>query len=283
MRDIDPRLDQFRHGPTDRCWWCGEKATTREHKFKHSDLRRVATKDGARDLSNLFKRSDYHAGPLRTLKRGDEVQWGMNLCAPCNNVKSQPFDRAYDEFLKYMFMHGDDLCERETLDWADVYGSDWQPKTANLARYFVKQFSCMMATQRLDVTQHAIDFLNGDPRCPSIGLGLWRDHRVIQFHKALKRQADDPEGMLHFVGLPPTYALSDGAKITGSDYQCRLGYLTFDVAWRSGADMLSFHEVRLIQLPLINARIRDQLAWFPVQAQSLAYRVRRHLARDRAE
>lgn len=76
----DPALDEFRRPPTDRCWWwCGDKATTREHKFKHSDLRRMATADdGSHDLSNVLKKSEFYEGPLRTLKRGDEVKWGLN-------------------------------------------------------------------------------------------------------------------------------------------------------------------------------------------------------------
>ena len=98
-RDAHPSLDRFRQPLDGKCSWCGAAATTREHRFKHSDLRRVATGSGVRDLGALFKKSDFYEGPLRTLKRGDEVQWGVNLCAPCNNARSQPFDMAYDQFV----------------------------------------------------------------------------------------------------------------------------------------------------------------------------------------
>ena len=259
----DPALDKFRRPPTDRCWWCGDKATTREHKFKHSDLRLMATADdGTQDLSNVIKKSEFYEGPLRTLKRGDEVKWGLNLCAPCNNVKSQPFDNAYHQFVRFLLANGDDLYRHDRLDWSDVYGPGWAAGAANLARYFVKQFGCMMATQQLAVPQDAVDFLNGVDRCPAIRLALWRDHRVVELHRVTRRDAL-PEGMLSFIGLPSTKAYTDGKDLTGADYQCRLAYRVFDVSWHAGGDTTSFHEGQVIPLPLINARLRDRVAGRP--------------------
>lgn len=277
----DPALDRLRQPPDGKCWWCGGVATTREHKFKHSDLRRMATRNGARDLSNLHKQSDFHEGPLRTLKRGDEVQWGLNLCAPCNNAKSQPFDVAYDSFVQFLLANGDTLWRRTSLDWVEVYGRGWRDGAANLARYFVKQFSCMMATQQLAVPGDAIAFLDGAVRCPSVALGLWRDHRPIKLHRK-ERRAGDPTGMLEFIGLPATVAYTDGSRLTGADYQCRLAYLVFNVSWREGEDSASFHEAQLIRLPIINSRIRDRLAWLPVQARNLAHRARRRWRGEKA-
>lgn len=233
----------------------------------------MATENGARDLSALFKKSDFHEGPLRTLKRGDEVQWGVNLCAPCNNAKSQPFDVAYDQFVGFLLANGDTLWRRTSLDWADVYGQAWGDGAANLARYFVKQFGCMMATQRLPVHGDAIAFLDGADRCPSLVLGLWRDQRPIKLQRR-GRRAGDPDGLLNFIGLPATRAYDDGSRLTGADYQCRLAYLVFNVAWRDGIDVPSFHETQVVPLPIINARLRDQLAWLPVEARGLATRTR---------
>lgn len=272
-RDADPRLDPFRLPPDGKCWWCGDKATTREHKFKHSDLRRVATRNGKRDLSSLHKQSDFHTGPLRTLKRGDEVKWGLNLCARCNDTKSQPFDMAYDQFVAFLLANEDHLWRQDHLDWADVYGSAWGDGSTNLARYFVKQFGCMMATQHLPVPADATAFLGGAPRCPSVVLGLWRDHRPIKVHRKMKKTGV-PDGMLSFVGLPATMAYTDGLRLTGADYQCRVAYMIFNVSWREDEDLPSFHEEQVVPMPLINARLRDRVAWLPVEARGYAHRVR---------
>lgn len=271
---LDPALDEFRLPPDGKCWWCGAVETTREHKFKASDLRRVATTDGVRDLSALHKWSDFHNGPLRTLKRGDEVQWGLNMCAPCNNARSQPFDMAYDRFVSFLRSNAGALWRRDSLDWAEVYGPDWATGSARLARYFVKQFACMMATQHLPVPDDAVAFLDGDARSRSIKLELWRDHRLIKMAKKELR-AGDPDGMIiSFMGLPPSHARHDGFRLTGAGYQYRMAYMVFDVAWRDGQDLPSFHEQQLIPLPIINARVRDRLAWLKVEAQGLAARAR---------
>lgn len=169
--------------------------------------------------------------------------------------------------------NGDSLWQWATLDWATVYGTNWSDDATNLSRYFVKQFGCMMATQRLPVPPAAIDFLDGSERCPPLGLGLSRDHRPIQLHRRMQRTGD-AEGILSFIGLPPTHAYGDRERLTGADYQCRLAYLLFDVAWREGADTESFHESQIVSLPLINARLHDRLRWLPVGARSLAHRAR---------
>ncbi len=74
------------------------------------------------------------------------MKWGKNLCMLCNNKHSQPFDNAYDKFIAFMFENGGTLDRAETIDWIDIYGSDWEIGAQNLSRrYFVKQFGCMMA------------------------------------------------------------------------------------------------------------------------------------------
>lgn len=49
--------------------------------------------------------------------------WGLNLCAWCNDIKSQPFDMAYDQFVAFLLADEDHLWRRDNLDWAAVYGS----------------------------------------------------------------------------------------------------------------------------------------------------------------
>lgn len=251
---------------------CGAKATTSEHKFKHSHLRQIARRDGEADPRNVHKFSATLNDTLRSLNKGSQVRWGKNLCAPCNNTRSQPFDRAYDRFVAFMLAHADNLHSRTHLDWAEVYGEEWQEGAISLARYFVKQFGCMMATERLHVPQDAIDFVQGSPRSASLHLALWRDHRIVQAHKMLQRRALE-NGLMDFVGLPETHAVSNQGRLVGASYQCRLAYMIFNVDWREGTDEMSFHEQQVIPLPKINARLRDRIEWFPVQARGVVHRM----------
>ncbi len=165
---MDPTLDDFRLPSSDRCWWCGDVATTEEHRIKHSTLRRVAqSEEGKVHPGNVFKKSSDFEGALHSIKKGAQVRWRKNLCANCNNARSQPFDLAYDLFEAYLVDHMDDMMRWKSLDWPAVYGSDWEEKARDLARYFAKQVGCMLATQRLPVPQELVAFLNGAERCPS--------------------------------------------------------------------------------------------------------------------
>lgn len=249
--DRDSSLDWLRNSPSDRCWWCGDLATTREHKFKASDLRRIAIgENGASDASNVFKGSSRYEGVLRTIRRGTEVQWGKNLCARCNGSRSQPFDRAYERFSDFIQLQIDALHMKQDVAWSAIYNSDWSSGPRNLARYFGKQLGCMLATQDLHVPRALIEFLDGADRCPPVNFSVYLDPVVVDAHVSAVENGY-LEGMRNFIGLPETPAYSDGKALTGAQYACRLAYLFVDVEWRDGTDTPSFFEFdRLRLLPL---------------------------------
>lgn len=263
----DIRLDKFRIPYTQTCWWCGEKATTAEHKFKHSDLRRTAYRNNGTGDNSIYKFGHSFEGILRSIKKGSQVRWGVNLCAKCNNAKSQPFDKSYDKFMEFYREEFDEFHSRKILDWREIYGAEWEGGVSNLARYFAKQFGCMMATENLPVPPQVIEFLNGYHLCPSFSFSIWRDERIINTHKLMKGSGDPEltDAMSHFQGLPETMAFCREDRLTGCQYQLRIGYMIFDVKWREGEDMSSFFQRPVIELPKINSTIRERLAWAPHQ------------------
>lgn len=107
---LDPALGTWRLPPSNRCWRCGDFAATEEHRIKHSTFRRVSRTDsGAIDLANAYKKADDFEGPLRSLKKGARVKWRENMCANCNNARSQPFDLVYDVMEQFIVDHADAL------------------------------------------------------------------------------------------------------------------------------------------------------------------------------
>src|SRR4051812_13683577 len=88
-------------GHPGKCWWCGEPANSREHKLKRSDLVREFGKPpyyGGRVLR-------HHVGERVRSARGPEsksFKFTASMCAPCNNVRSQPFDHAWDTFTQHL-------------------------------------------------------------------------------------------------------------------------------------------------------------------------------------
>jgi len=185
-----------------------------EHRIKHSTLRRVARRDdGSIDPANVFKKADDFEGSLRSLKKGTQVKWRKNLCAPCNNARSQPFDLAYDRMESFYVEHADEMMEWKRLGWVDVYGEDWEQGAADLARYFAKQVGCMLASQRLPVPADLITFLDGAERCPSFAFVILRNWRAADMHKIMIRDAS-LDGINSFVGLLPSTAFQTEGRFS---------------------------------------------------------------------
>lgn len=71
-------------------------ADSREHRHKASILRRMWSDEG------LYL--GRHGEDLYTLRswRSDAVKFGKVLCQDCNNVRSQPFDKAYDVYAEFI-------------------------------------------------------------------------------------------------------------------------------------------------------------------------------------
>lgn len=257
----DPALDPWRLPPSDLCWWCGAPATTQEHRIKHSTLRRIAQADsGEVELANTYKVADDFEGPLRSLKKGSQVKWRKNMCANCNNARSQPFDYAYDVMETFLIQHADELITRPRLAWADVYGEDWQPGATSLARYFGKQLGCMLAGQRLPIPEDLIAFLNGSPRCPSVTFMLYRNWRGGAAHRTFLN-AGLADGITTFVGLLPSTAYQRDGALSGVDYGYHIGYVWFVVNWTAGSDRHSWWEFPEVDLPLINGGLRSRVGW----------------------
>ncbi|MET4136710.1 hypothetical protein [Pseudarthrobacter sp. PvP090] len=250
--ELNPALGHLQVPASDRCWWCGDVATTEEHRIKASTLRRVARLgDGTVAPGNVFKKSSDYEATLRSLNKGTQVRWRKNLCGNCNNAKSQPFDRAYDDFELFLVEHIDVMSTWERIDWQTVYSSGWREKSRNLARYFGKQLGCMLATHQLQVPAELIEFLNGADRCPSTGFRLYINPRAVDFHRQM-RSDGSADGLSGFVGLLDSTAYQTEGVFSGIDYGYHIGYLWFLAQWRAGADIDSWFEDQAVDLPRLS-------------------------------
>ena len=83
-----------------KCWICGGLANSREHKFKKSDLIRSSTTWAPDD------RPYFVAGgvkrPIASPNAKIATTFGKVLCVDCNSARTQPFDRAYEAFSRYV-------------------------------------------------------------------------------------------------------------------------------------------------------------------------------------
>lgn len=249
MADVGIARFQIPHAGV--CWWCGNVADSAEHKFKASDLRKIAGASTRRP-EDVYKSSSSFQGALRSLNKGSQIKWGKNLCQRCNNETSQPFDLAYDQFVDYLLGNFETLYKSKGLDWADIYGVDWQDKARCLSRYLVKQLGCMMATAQLPVPKEVIDFLNGATEVQSILVLPFRNWLSVELHKLMMDSDPDTEGLRTYSHIPETESYETDGALSGADYALQRGYIRFTVEWRAGAEATSMHDVQRIRVPFVN-------------------------------
>ncbi|MGW8779228.1 hypothetical protein ACWGNM_14275 [Streptomyces sp. NPDC055796] len=173
-------LNPYRTELTGSCWWCGNDAETAEHKFKHSDLRRLNA-DGV----GLLWGDGEKLESIRSLRKSSRVRFTSNLCASCNNARSQKFDRAYDRFAEHIWERSDRLHSSRFIDMADIYGSDWPSSTVDLARYVVKHMGCRMEADGFAVPPEFGSFLDGSDLLHSVQMVTFKDRDAWKTQRRL--------------------------------------------------------------------------------------------------
>jgi hypothetical protein len=163
----NPEFDHLLQPPSGLCWWCGAPATTREHKYKRTDLDSMGS-----DGELMWGGDPDRPYVVKSHRRDPAVRFIKSLCAPCNNARSQPFDRAYDIYSNYVRDNLATLWFQDGIDMAAIFGGDWRSLEANLARYFIKHFGCKLVEEGLTPPQQMVDFLNGSADMPNVQLAL---------------------------------------------------------------------------------------------------------------
>lgn len=172
----------YKHDYTSSCWWCGGDARTGEHKFKKADLIRY------------FGRGPYHGegsivrgieGKLRKVQgpNSDEAKFDKNLCAECNNAKSQPFDRSYDRFVAFFHDHEGKILEERKFCFSEIYGEEWPTEVASLYKYLVKHICCRLAEAKIRIHPNIIAFLNDEGPFQNLKIGFEIREDILAMEK----------------------------------------------------------------------------------------------------
>jgi hypothetical protein len=176
-------LAHLRVPTTGICWWCQKRpATTGEHKFKRADLTRLM----ANGDPLLWGDSDGNTREIRgssgvTRDRYGVIKFQKSLCEPCNNKRSKPFDNAYDVYSHYVGRAR--LRIMPGVDFQQVFGTDWEVPTLNLARYYGKHFGCRMVRAGLRVPDSLREFLDGAKDMPDAHMALITTDTVHKLYK----------------------------------------------------------------------------------------------------
>lgn len=118
-----------------------------------------------------------------------------SMCTRCNNVRSQPFDAAWDRFGSYLVDHEAEILARRSLDLQSVFGADWRPRAADVERYVVKHLICRIVDQLprpICLDPELLEFLDGGAYPSVLELDLCIDLGVVEMLR-VARAAPPPE------------------------------------------------------------------------------------------
>jgi hypothetical protein len=117
-----------------------------------------------------------------TRDRYGVIKFPKSLCEPCNNRRSKPFDDAYDVYSRYVSRTW--LRIMPGIGFEQIYGTEWEKPTLNLARYYGKHFGCRMVRTGLPVPDSLREFLNGATDMPDAHMALITTDTVHKLHKS---------------------------------------------------------------------------------------------------
>ena len=196
LKMIDP------HDYTDKCWWCANKADSREHRFKKSDIVREFGR-GSFDKGEVVKTAgdfDVDNGLPIQGPNSTYLKFPKNICQKCNSESSQSFDICYDKFMTYLKENEEFIFESKVVNLRTVFGDNWATDYNSLIKYFVKNISTRFADAGVKIEQEIIEFLNGDRELQFFKLVFQIRTDWVEFYKNLKTKNED-YGYVHASGI----------------------------------------------------------------------------------
>ena len=203
-----------------KCWICGDPATTGEHKTKHSDLRAVlGTPSQARPFF-------YHDDKVRNRPigsfRGDSLKSLARLCARCNNERTQPYDRAWEQLSDWLRSRTPPTAAGDVVRADRVYDLNATREMRNVHLYFTKLMGCHLVEAGLSFDQPALanSILSGKPN-PYVHLKFGVSQTGLLVGMTNRKADRLPDGSLTFAAwayslnhlvVHVMYALAGGAS-----------------------------------------------------------------------
>ena len=142
------------------CWICGAPANTGEHRTKKSDLKAV--------LGEPLPSAPFHFyqnGRWREIQslNAKALKAPKSLCAFCNNTRTQPHDRAWEELSRLLRKQVPVSQSGSYIRVARTIQHDTARFLLHVHLFFVKQFGCAIIEGGLpiDTAAFARSILNG--------------------------------------------------------------------------------------------------------------------------
>ena len=141
---------------TKTCWMCGALASSKEHRLKKADIQRFYGRGPYRgDESPVH----FCSGTQTVIQGPDSksLKYDAFLCHQCNTARTQPFDKAYDQLISWVFAHEEKVLQSRLIDFEEVYGAEFPAQQTNLYKYFAKSFGCRLTDAGYGVPKDIIE------------------------------------------------------------------------------------------------------------------------------
>lgn len=125
----------------DPCWICTNPANSREHLVKKSDL-----KMRFGDVSQkhpIFLNKDKRRRPIGSLNAAS-LKHEIPICEYCNTARTQPYDKAWEEFSRYVFENHKRLAQLGKIRCNKVFSHDTSRRMLAVYLYALKSFGMFL-------------------------------------------------------------------------------------------------------------------------------------------
>lgn len=122
----------------EKCWICGNEATTREHLSKRSDIRDVF--GSVSQEKPLFLHTDNLTNKKLQSSDSKSIKSKSRICENCNSSLSQPFDKAWELMSSWLQAFTSlDSCGK-TFRANSIFPYETKKQLLYVHLYFVKLF-----------------------------------------------------------------------------------------------------------------------------------------------
>ncbi len=145
-----------------KCWICGEPATTGEHMIKKSDLLAIFGKP--KRGSPLYLHNASRSNQIIQGLNADALKLASRLCAPCNNARSQSYDRAWEMFSWFARNQLPPIRPGDYIRADRIFPLSSNLGMRHVQLFFVKLFGCLIEDNQIpiDLKPLANAFLDGN-------------------------------------------------------------------------------------------------------------------------
>jgi len=124
------------------CWICNTSGDTGEHLIKASDMK-LLFPDISQQYPAYKHTHDKKNIPIGS-RKSNQLKSKALICAPCNNQRTQPHDRAWEKLSDYLYSNWSTIKKTGCIDFEAAFSGSFEESSKFLQLYFLKLFGCLL-------------------------------------------------------------------------------------------------------------------------------------------